>query len=111
MIVVTYLTRFIAPMTQKLTFLFISSGRRRHTSLQGDWSSDVCSSDLDQPVELFPLDRGHAALDFRRGVHQAAIEAELVVGRRSEERRVGKGCRVRWRAWCCKRKGGKDVGM
>src|SRR5688500_20266843 len=25
--------------------LFVSS-RRRHTSLQGDWSSDVCSSDL-----------------------------------------------------------------
>src|SRR6266566_7149392 len=28
-------------------FFFFSS-RRRHTSLQGDWSSDVCSSDLDQ---------------------------------------------------------------
>src|SRR5256885_12940960 len=26
------------------TFLF--SSRRRHTRLQGDWSSDVCSSDL-----------------------------------------------------------------
>src|SRR5688500_19679410 len=28
---------------QKLTFFF--SSRRRHTRLQGDWSSDVCSSD------------------------------------------------------------------
>src|SRR3989454_4179100 len=28
-------------------FFFFSS-RRRHTRLQGDWSSDVCSSDLDQ---------------------------------------------------------------
>src|ERR1022692_4068144 len=27
--------------------LFVSS-RRRHTRLQGDWSSDVCSSDLGQ---------------------------------------------------------------
>src|SRR2546426_1281596 len=27
------------------TFFF--SSRRRHTRLQGDWSSDVCSSDLD----------------------------------------------------------------
>src|SRR5256885_4371610 len=27
------------------TFFFFSS-RRRHTILQGDWSSDVCSSDL-----------------------------------------------------------------
>src|SRR5256885_15693714 len=28
------------------SFFFFSS-RRRHTRLQGDWSSDVCSSDLD----------------------------------------------------------------
>src|SRR5256885_14453354 len=27
-------------------FLFFFSSRRRHTRLQGDWSSDVCSSDL-----------------------------------------------------------------
>src|SRR6266446_10694939 len=26
--------------------LFFFSSRRRHTRLQGDWSSDVCSSDL-----------------------------------------------------------------
>src|SRR2546426_7899304 len=34
-------------------FFFFSS-RRRHTRLQGDWSSDVCSSDLDatEPLEL-----------------------------------------------------------
>src|SRR6266446_8612935 len=30
-------------------FFFFSS-RRRHTRLQGDWSSDVCSSDLRTPV-------------------------------------------------------------
>ena len=29
-------------------FFFFSS-RRRHTRLQGDWSSDVCSSDLNHP--------------------------------------------------------------
>src|SRR5256885_9915941 len=28
------------------TFFFFFSSRRRHTRLQGDWSSDVCSSDL-----------------------------------------------------------------
>src|SRR5256885_7631672 len=35
-------------------FLFFSS-RRRHTRLQGDWSSDVCSSDLPprHPPSLF----------------------------------------------------------
>src|SRR2546426_10444319 len=36
------------------TFFFFSS-RRRHTRLQGDWSSDVCSSDLVLTgVELSP---------------------------------------------------------
>src|SRR3989454_11609613 len=29
-------------------FFFFFSSRRRHTRLQGDWSSDVCSSDLKQ---------------------------------------------------------------
>ena len=28
---------------------FFFSSRRRHTRLQGDWSSDVCSSDLEHP--------------------------------------------------------------
>src|SRR5256885_5907324 len=32
------------------------SSRRRHTRLQGDWSSDVCSSDLkrSKPITLAP---------------------------------------------------------
>src|SRR5580658_10730770 len=30
----------------KFLFFFFFSSRRRHTRLQGDWSSDVCSSDL-----------------------------------------------------------------
>src|ERR1039457_1654993 len=28
-------------------FFFFFTSRRRHTRLQGDWSSDVCSSDLE----------------------------------------------------------------
>src|SRR5690606_40094657 len=28
--------------------IFFLSGRRRHTSFSRDWSSDVCSSDLEQ---------------------------------------------------------------
>src|SRR5256885_13418465 len=36
-------------------FFFFSS-RRRHTRLQGDWSSDVCSSDLMLNVELVRAD-------------------------------------------------------
>src|SRR5256885_4202921 len=35
-------------------FFFFSS-RRRHTRLQGDWSSDVCSSDLAAPVSAPPV--------------------------------------------------------
>src|SRR5256885_4858061 len=37
-------------------FFFFSS-RRRHTRLQGDWSSDVCSSDLiaESPMEVDPF--------------------------------------------------------
>src|ERR1022692_5150426 len=36
--------------TISICFFFFSS-RRRHTRLQGDWSSDVCSSDLLQCAE------------------------------------------------------------
>src|SRR2546426_4729440 len=32
--------------TSYFFFFFFFSSRRRHTRLQGDWSSDVCSSDL-----------------------------------------------------------------
>src|ERR1039457_7400360 len=38
----------LASQTECHLFLFFSS-RRRHTRLQGDWSSDVCSSDLMNP--------------------------------------------------------------
>src|SRR5256885_14149177 len=34
-----------------LFFFFFFSSRRRHTRLQGDWSSDVCSSDLSGHVD------------------------------------------------------------
>src|SRR5256885_7229095 len=33
-------------VTESGYLLFFFSSRRRHTRLQGDWSSDVCSSDL-----------------------------------------------------------------
>src|SRR6266566_6523206 len=37
-----------------MLFFFFSS-RRRHTRLQGDWSSDVCSSDLGRLVRVAPV--------------------------------------------------------
>src|SRR5437016_11655262 len=33
-------------------FVFFFSSRRRHTRLVSDWSSDVCSSDLDEENSL-----------------------------------------------------------
>src|SRR5256885_6902295 len=36
--------------------LFFFSSRRRHTRLQGDWSSDVCSSDLTQLTTSAPIE-------------------------------------------------------
>src|SRR5256885_3805445 len=33
-------------LIDRLFTMFFFSSRRRHTRLQGDWSSDVCSSDL-----------------------------------------------------------------
>src|SRR5256885_2800608 len=46
-------------------FFFFSS-RRRHTRLQGDWSSDVCSSDLAADVYELYEQRIHSmnAMDF-----------------------------------------------
>src|SRR5688500_20346238 len=82
--------------------MFFYSSRRRHTRLQGDWSSDVCSSDLlDFPVEnrgkksspprFFRNSR--CAFDARTA--QCASYGRLRLPRhpvvkRSEERRVGK---------------------
>src|SRR5256885_4971470 len=54
-------------------FFFFSS-RRRHTRLQGDWSSDVCSSDLDQAVGGLEgcLVHGARGRDALPGLAQAA---------------------------------------
>src|SRR5256885_2465347 len=41
----------VDPDSITCVFFFFSS-RRRHTRLQGDWSSDVCSSDLEQARAL-----------------------------------------------------------
>src|ERR1022692_5128422 len=48
-------------------FCFFFSSRRRHTRLQGDWSSDVCSSDL--------LPHGQASW-FGEGASQSVIHAD-----------------------------------
>src|SRR2546426_612208 len=67
------------------SFFFFSS-RRRHTRLQGDWSSDVCSSDL-----------GARRSGARgAGTHRAARGRRA--GRRGATRRVGPGKGIRQHA-------------
>src|SRR5207248_7590052 len=86
-------------------YFFFFSSRRRHTRSYGDWSSDVCSSDLrpDRRVGFHygfrrdDLAGARPVLDdyllphrLRKPVRQHSCRD------RSEERRVGKECRSRW---------------
>src|SRR5256885_2653468 len=59
-----------------VAFFFFFSSRRRHTRLQGDWSSDVCSSDLNTGAILNRINFGMAAAAGRLpGVSLAALPA------------------------------------
>src|SRR5207248_7840135 len=86
-------------------FFFFFSSRRRHTRSYGDWSSDVCSSDL--VTGKIRRRFGRAAECLQPFFHFITrkfigIEAQnpivfcLPPRERSEERRVGKECRSRW---------------
>src|SRR5256885_14349412 len=64
-------------------FIFFFSSRRRHTRLQGDWSSDVCSSDLNQTP--FYAESGgqigdQGAMFSRSGAIGAVIDTEKELG-------------------------------
>src|SRR5688572_32493590 len=99
---------------------FFFSSRRRHTRFDYDWSSDVCSSDLDDPAgtesprskrRQWCSDAGEerewqcsqSRLECTVAAHELKVlrdeedEAEQAKERcrRSEERRVGKECRSR----------------
>src|SRR5204863_1167908 len=91
------------------SFFFFSS-RRRHTRSLRDWSSDVCSSDLELPPALDAvlgraLERERSrryvdATELLRALLEISYARTLVANAldvaRSEERRVGKECRSRW---------------
>src|SRR5258706_10637632 len=91
---------------------FFFSSRRRHTILVSDWSSDVCSSDLEPVVDdgagkaladMEALD-GHrdspgvCSMGYALALNPARSSAATISATcsRSEERRVGKECRSRW---------------
>src|SRR5688500_20194688 len=77
-----------------MRFFFFSS-RRRHTRLQGDWSSDVCSSDLEASLKKTVGDLIKEA-SAKLGEHiQVRRFVRFQMGERSEERRVGKESRAR----------------
>src|SRR5690606_39867169 len=100
------------------------SSRRRHTRVSRDWSSDVCSSDLnEQACEQGKCERGPregpwpSTSPNRRGRGNSGENEERVRGlslrrrayplacssrtnfARSEERRVGDGERCRWQPY------------
>src|SRR5256885_10098444 len=90
---------------------FFFSSRRRHTRLQGDWSSDVCSSDLCclTIAPCAPLLSCAACSRHWQTSRVAKVHSRLprlscntwqrratTLSSRSEERRVGKECRSRW---------------
>src|SRR2546430_12385789 len=89
----------VSHMFLSVVFFFFSS-RRRHTRFDCDWSSDVCSSDLEWKEVLGAvLGRALKLLAFGStaglllGILASRVLASIV---RSEERRVGKECRSRW---------------
>src|SRR2546426_12775694 len=61
-------------------FFFFFSSRRRHTRLQGDWSSDVCSSDLEALAEVKPLLRDRATIPAADiNSVERAVEREMLI--------------------------------
>src|SRR3954463_14511647 len=84
---VTRRRRRIVKSESALMSLFTS--RRRNTRLSFDWSSDVCSSDLEHTSEL----QSH---DKQKTAYRLSCDWSSDVCSRSEERRVGKTARSRW---------------
>src|SRR2546426_2740281 len=76
----------VSPLLPLCLYFFFSS-RRRHTRLQGDWSSDVCSSDL---AVLRPQARHFLFKQPHIPRPQQSVHKLKHMQMRSEERRVGK---------------------
>src|SRR5438445_8496936 len=80
-------------------FFFFFSSRRRHTRYWRDWSSDVCSSDLNK-IRCDGTNTSRTTMSLppvpaTLQTNQLSTISQSPIGR-SEERRVGKECRSRW---------------
>src|SRR5690348_6988341 len=71
-------------------YFFFFSSRRRHTRWTGDWSSDVCSSDLGGLCNRAGADRGGPAVDPRNDLEvDSSARAWLRVQSRDQLHRDG----------------------
>src|SRR5436309_15346818 len=80
--------------------VFFFSSRRRHTRFSRDWSSDVCSSDLNGTrLSVLSTETATEGCVMKPDPEQLREFAERYTAAwcsmRSEERRVGKECRSR----------------
>src|SRR3989454_1633125 len=83
-------------------FFFFFSSRRRHTRLQGDWSSDVCSSDLLMnrvPVEAYLAGVIGEEMGARRPDERQAMLAQAVVSRTFALKNRGRWEALGFDAW------------
>src|SRR5882762_4642805 len=80
-----------------LNFFFFSS-RRRHTRFKCDWSSDVCSSDLNLDVVAQAKAGGETAIDLPfvlcKKAELLAVDVEVAHCRHTDLQAVGIGARV-----------------
>src|SRR2546426_8669332 len=72
-------------------FFFFFSSRRRHTRLQGDWSSDVCSSDLLKVTERSMSCQKISQLTRRPGHRATAQHVHMQMGDRLATLQAGVG--------------------
>src|SRR5207248_8517079 len=97
---ILFLSHYITYLFLFYFFFFFFSSRRRHTRSYGDWSSDVCSSDLPYAGRKKHKRHPHypraVGVPGRQAGHQRRGIGSLSGRTRSEERRVGKECRSRW---------------
>ena len=96
-----YMYMYIESKNEAVNIFFFFKQKTAYEIGTGDWSSDVCSSDLEFSDEERRGDKmvegGSEEMQnyrWREDFHESRRIQERCL--RSEERRVGKECRSRW---------------